>query len=139
MTTSPATPITVPCSRCQGTGEVIARSRHVGSGAINDDYDTCPTCHGSGTITPPATEQRTITQEHAHMLLEVVQGTAEFLDSLGATIGRNPAAALDAEALLTALSRVYVALEVAAGDAQGDTRQATLARIEAKNARERKA
>lgn len=131
MTTIPAATIAASCARCKGTGEVVARSRHVGGGAINDDYDTCPACHGSGTITPPAAEQRTITQENAHMLLEVVQGTARFLDSLGATIARNPAAALDAEGLLTALARVYVALEVAAGDAEGRPRQETLDRINA--------
>lgn len=44
---------TIPCPRCRGTGEVVARSRHVGGGAVNDDYDTCPRCDGSGIVPAP--------------------------------------------------------------------------------------
>lgn len=40
----------VPCRTCNSTGEVVARSRYVGNGAINDDYDTCPSCGGNGFV-----------------------------------------------------------------------------------------
>lgn len=40
----------VQCARCNSTGEVIARSRHVGGEAVNDDYDTCPACGGNGYV-----------------------------------------------------------------------------------------
>lgn len=70
-----------------------------------------------------------ITQEHAHMLLEVTQQAAEFIDTLGALIGRNIHRYPSGETLLTALSRVYVALEVAASDAQGIPRNEAFNRI----------
>lgn len=38
----------VTCARCNGTGEIVARTRHVGGGAVNDDYDICPACGGNG-------------------------------------------------------------------------------------------
>jgi len=36
------------CHRCQGRGEIVISSRHVGGGCINDDWDVCPVCHGTG-------------------------------------------------------------------------------------------
>lgn len=38
----------VTCPRCNGAGEIVARTRHVGGGAVNDDYDICPACGGNG-------------------------------------------------------------------------------------------
>lgn len=40
----------ITCARCNGTGEVVARTRHVGGGAVNDDYDICPACGGNGFV-----------------------------------------------------------------------------------------
>lgn len=36
------------CPRCRGRGEIVIFSRHVGGGCVNDDWDICPECHGSG-------------------------------------------------------------------------------------------
>lgn len=44
------------CPRCDGRGEIVARSRSVGGGAVNDDWDTCPRCNGNGTVNTPASE-----------------------------------------------------------------------------------
>ncbi len=38
------------CARCHGRGEIVARSRSVGGGCVNDDWDTCPDCRGSGRV-----------------------------------------------------------------------------------------
>lgn len=43
---APETP--EPCPACWGTGEVMVGSRHLGHGAVNPDFDTCPKCGGSG-------------------------------------------------------------------------------------------
>lgn len=36
------------CKRCHGLGEIVVASHHLGGGAYNDDFDTCPQCHGTG-------------------------------------------------------------------------------------------
>lgn len=38
------------CSRCNGRGEIVARSTSVGGGCVNDDWDVCPGCRGSGRV-----------------------------------------------------------------------------------------
>lgn len=38
------------CRVCLGMGEVVARSRNVGGGCVNDDWDLCPACNGTGEV-----------------------------------------------------------------------------------------
>ena len=38
------------CRRCRGMGWIVVASHYVGDGAYNDDFDECPTCHGSGRV-----------------------------------------------------------------------------------------
>lgn len=38
------------CRVCLGMGEVVARSRNVGGGCVNDDWDVCPACNGTGEV-----------------------------------------------------------------------------------------
>ena len=49
-----------PCRRCNGFGEIVVASHDLGGGAFNDDFDTCPSCHGNGT--EPTALQRAIDQ-----------------------------------------------------------------------------
>jgi DnaJ-class molecular chaperone len=39
-----------PCRRCHGFGEIVIASYAVGDDCYNDDFDTCPTCRGAGTV-----------------------------------------------------------------------------------------
>jgi|HubBroStandDraft_6_1064221.scaffolds.fasta_scaffold02042_2 hypothetical protein len=36
------------CTRCGGLGEVAVASHDLGGVCYNDDFGTCPQCHGSG-------------------------------------------------------------------------------------------
>ena len=65
-----------PCSKCRGTGEVVARSRSVGGGCVNDDWDVCPRCHGAQVVpahAPQLAPQQTLSEQQA---LEILEGFA---------------------------------------------------------------
>lgn len=66
-------PATVTCPRCKGMGEVVARSRRVGGGCVNDDWDTCPVCHGNGYVKAPEAPQLALSEQQA---LEILEGFA---------------------------------------------------------------
>lgn len=36
------------CHRCRGRGEIVTATRHVGGGCVNDDWDICQACNGTG-------------------------------------------------------------------------------------------
>lgn len=36
------------CGRCHGRGEIVVATRGVGGGCVNDDWDVCTACNGTG-------------------------------------------------------------------------------------------
>lgn len=53
------------CLRCRGMGEIVARVRPVGGGCVNDDWDLCPACNGTGEAKPTVT----LAPDQAELLL----------------------------------------------------------------------
>lgn len=64
------------CQYCDGRGEVVARSRPVGNGAVNDDWDTCPKCHGHGKAPTQAERVADALSVEDSVALKLVAATA---------------------------------------------------------------
>lgn len=56
------------CSRCGGTGEILASSTSVGGGAVNDHWDVCPRCNGTGKSPVWSTDPHAITDAEIEAL-----------------------------------------------------------------------
>ena len=50
------------CPRCQGLGEVLVASRHIGGGCFNDEWGICPKCNTRGYV-PSQPEYHALDQD----------------------------------------------------------------------------
>ena len=66
----------ITCRTCRGKGEVLMTTHAVGNGCVNDTWDICHTCNGTGTRPLPDPQRDPV---HGALINRMSDATRAFL------------------------------------------------------------